>query len=425
MAQNSEHRAYRRLQERLDRNVTGAPYSPTFIEILKLLFTPEEAEFVRNIPSRPTPLENLSRKLNVPSDQLGDRLGEMARRGLMLDIDIKGKRFFALPPVVIGLFEYTFMRLDSGEPAGRLASLFEQYMTENDRFARSIYQKETQIGRSFVREEALPEGDHTEILDWERASHIVQSAFAAAVSKCACRNKANLLGHACDRPTQTCLSLNGGAIPIIKAGLGREITTAEAMRILEQAKESGLCQSGDNVQRNVTFICNCCGCCCEMVRAIKTFDFRKAITSSNWIMQVDLSNCRGCGKCAKACPLGAIVIEEEGEGKEKRRWAVVDETLCMGCGVCYSACKFGGATMKPRAQRVFTPESTFDRIVRMAIERGKLANVAFENPEKLSHRALGRIIGVLEKTPPFKAAMAIEPLQSAFLSRAVKLAKGR
>ncbi len=425
MSHIHDDQPYHRLQKRLDKNITGAPYSPVFIEILKLMFTPEEAEFVRNIPSRPTRLDDLAVRLGVPAEKLGDQLGEMARRGVMLDIDIKGRRYFALPPVVIGLFEYSFMRIDGDRPVGELARLFEQYMAEDDKFVRAVYQKETQIGRSFVREEALPQDDHIEILDWERASHIVQSASVAAVSLCACRNKAELLGHPCDAPRRTCLSLNGGALPIIKAGLGEAISTDEAMRILQEAKEAGLCQSGDNVQRNVTFICNCCGCCCEMVRAMKTFDLAKAIVSSNWIMQVDLTNCRGCGKCAKACPLGAIEIKEEGEGKEKKRWAVVDESLCMGCGVCYSVCKFGGVTMQPRPQRVFTPENTFDRIAHMAIERGKLANILFENPEKLSHRALGRIIGVLEKTPPFKAAMAIEPLQSAFLKRTVKFAKGK
>ncbi len=425
MSHDHNHQAYHSLQKRLDRNVTGAPYSPVFIEILKLMFTPEEAEFVRNIPSRPTRLEELSTRLGVPADQLGDRLGEMAQRGVMLDIDIKGKRYFALPPVVIGLFEYSFMRIDGDRPVGELARLFEEYMSKDDRFVRSIYQKDTQLGRSFVREEALPQDDHIEILDWERASHVVQSAFAAAVSLCACRNKADLLGHPCEAPRRTCLSLNGGALPIIKAGLGEAVSTDEAMRVLQESKEAGLCQSGDNVKRNVTFICNCCGCCCEMVRAMKTFEQTKAIVSSNWIMSIDLSKCKGCSKCAKACPIDAIEIREEGEGKEKKRWAVVDESLCMGCGVCYSACKQGAISMKPRPQRVFTPENTFDRITRMAIERGKLANVLFENPEKLSHRALGRMIGVLEKTSPFKVAMAIEPLQSAFMERTIKLAKGK
>ena len=67
--------------------------------------------------------------------------------------------------------------------------------------------------------------------------------------------------------------------------------------------------------------------------------------------------------------------------------------------------------MKPRPQRVLTPETVFDRVVAMAIERGKLAEMIFDNPEKLSHRALGRWWGFLEQSPVFKPAMAVRPIR--------------
>jgi hypothetical protein len=59
-------------------------------------------------------------------------------------------------------------------------------------------------------------------------------------------------------------------------------------------------------------------------------------------------------------------------------------------------------------------------MVTMAIERGKLANLIFDEPERLGYRALGRIFSVLENSPPVKAAMAIKPLRSAFLNALVK-----
>ena len=413
-------REYRLLQQRLDRNVTGAPESPVFMKILRLLYSPEEAELARRLPSRPKRLDALSRRLGMPQDQLCEKLTEMAQRGVVLDFESKGRRYFALPPVVIGFFEFTFMRARDDMPMAELAHLFDEYMNGDERFARSVFQRQTQLGRSLVREEALPAGDYIEVLDWERASHIVQSASAVSVGICQCRHKASHLGKVCDKPQRACLTFNNIAESMARCGHAQPITTGEAMSILEQCKESGLAQTGDNVQQNVTYICNCCGCCCGMIHAIKHFDIRNAIVSSNWIREVDLSKCKGCGKCAKLCPVDAIEIAEEGEGKEKRRWAVCDDTLCLGCGVCYSACKFGGIIMKPRAKRVFTPETTFGRIVSMAIERGKLANILFDDPERLSHRALGRIVSVLEKSPPFKAAMAIEPLRSTFLSTLVK-----
>ncbi|MBA7612974.1 Ion-translocating oxidoreductase complex subunit B [subsurface metagenome] len=419
---NQDHK-YHLLQQRLDRNVTGAPESPTFTKILKLLFSPEEAELARRIPGQPTSLDVLSRKLDIPTDKLDEKMTEMAQRGLVMDLEHKGQRYFTLSPVVIGFFEFTFMRTRDDMPMAELAHLFEEYFTQDGRFARSVYQGQTQVGRRLVREEALPEETHTEILDWERASHIIQTASAISVSLCPCRHELSHLGKACDQPQLVCLSLNYGAEALIRNGIAQPLTIDEAMRILEQCKEAGLAQTGDNVQRKVTYICNCCSCCCGMVQAMKTYNIRNAIVSSNWIMEVDLSKCNGCGKCVKACPTEAIEIVEEREGGKKRRWAVRDETLCLGCGVCYSTCKFGGITMKPRPQRVLTPETLFDRITLMAIERGKLANLIFPERERLSHRALGRVMGVLEKSPPVKAMMAIKPLRSAFLTTMVKEAK--
>jgi ferredoxin len=419
-----EH-TYHLLQQRLDRNVTGAPDSPAFGKILKILFSPEEGELARRIPSRPTPLDLLSRSLKMGKDELGDKLTHMAQRGLVLDLEHDGQRYFMLSPVVIGFFEFTFMRAREDLPMAELAHLFHEYQDtkEDGRFAHSVFQGQTQVGRSLVREEALPEGDHTEILDWERASHIVQSATATAVSFCSCRHKASHLGKACEKPLRSCLTFNFAAESLTRSGIAQPISITEAMAILEGCKEAGLAQIGDNVQRKVTYMCNCCGCCCGMVGAVKTFEITNAIVTSNWICEIDLSKCMGCGHCARACSVEAFEILKEGEGKKKRQWAVCDPALCLGCGVCYSACKQGAIAMKSRAQRVLTPETLFDRIVSMAIERGKLAHVLFQDPEKLSHRALGRIFHALEKSSPFKAAMAVEPLRSAFLNAMVKGAK--
>jgi hypothetical protein len=53
-----------------------------------------------------------------------------------------------------------------------------------------------------------------------------------------------------------------------------------------------------------------------------------------------------------------------------------------------------------------------------------LADLIFSvPPEKLSHRALNRIIHVVENSSPFQAALAIAPLKSAFLEGIVRAAK--
>lgn len=414
---------YRLLQQRLDRNVTGAPDSPTFLRILQLLFTPAEADLARRIPTSFISLSKLARKSGIAVDRLADTITSMAERGLVFDMEHNGKRYVALAPVVIGFFEFTFMRTRENYPIAELAQLFDQYFFEREDFARAVFAGQTQIGRSLVREDALPEGDHTEILDWERASVIVETARSHAVSLCACRNHAEQAGHACEHPMRTCLSLNIGAESLSRQGIAEPISKSEAMQILEQAKAAGLAQTGDNVQRNVSYICNCCGCSCGMMNAIRRFEIRNAIVTSNRISVIDPERCNGCTRCAKICPINAITIAEGEQDGRKRKWAVRNADLCLGCGVCYAACKRGALSMQKRERRVFTPETTFERIVVMAIERGKLGDLLLDNMEGWGAEALARVIQVLEKTPLPAAINAIEPLKSTFLRIIVQTAR--
>ena len=80
--------------------------------------------------------------------------------------------------------------------------------------------------------------------------------------------------------------------------------------------------------------------------------------------------------------------------------------------------------MEPREQRVVVPETTFDRIVAMAIERGKLGDLLFDQVEGFGPHAIARVLHVLEQTPPARALVAIEPLRSSFL-RAMVAIMGR
>jgi NAD-dependent dihydropyrimidine dehydrogenase PreA subunit len=418
-------REYRLLQQRLDDTLLGAPESAGLMKILHLLFSPSEAMLARHVPNHPTAVSVIAKRLGRPVPETNQKLLELAQRGLLLDLECEGVRYYSLPPVVFGFFEFVFMRRRDDVPLKELALLFDEYMVGDGRFVRRVFQGETQPARSLVREDALGAEDHAEILDWERASQLIKSAPAISVGICPCRHKASHLGEACDSPQRACLSFGYAADSMARSGHAERIDALEAMRILEKCNEAGLVQVADNVQRRVAFLCNCCRCCCGMLQAVGNYNIRNAIVSSGWIAEVSTEACSGCGRCVEACPVAAFELRPAPPGTLARNQAVLDESLCLGCGTCRPACKTGAIRMKRRPQRVFCPETIFDKNVTMAIERGMLAELVFSERDRLTHRALGRILKLLEQSSPFKAAMAIKPLRSAFLSAAVAGAKLR
>jgi ferredoxin len=102
-------------------------------------------------------------------------------------------------------------------------------------------------------------------------------------------------------------------------------------------------------------------------------------------------------------------------GNGSRPYAVLDESICLGCGICVRNCPQTAIRLYPRPQRVITPLDMVHRTVQMAVERGVLQNLIFDNHALLSHRMMAALLGVILKLPSIKQAMAKEQLQSLYL----------
>ncbi len=412
MSHISNREAYKRLEERINRFPQGAPPSKTLYKILSMLFTEKEAELVAMLPIKPFTVKTASHIWKMDEVQTENILQKLASRAILLDVDYDGKKEYCLPPPMIGFFEFSLMRTRDDIDQKTLSELYFQYLNVEEDFIKDLFLgTETRFGKVFVQEGVLSNQNQLEIMDYDRASNVIKNAKFITASMCFCRHKMEHLGKACSAPMDVCLTFGDSAYTLSKHGYGRAIEAAEGLEILNRAYDYNLVQCGENVRDGSVFLCNCCGCCCEGMQAIKQFGYLNPIQTTAFLPQVVEDSCIGCSKCSKACPIDAIEVDP------LSKKAKVDENMCLGCGICVRNCHKKSIYLKHREKEIITPANTTHRIVLQAIEKGKLQELIFDNKALFSHRAMAAVLSAILKLPPIKRAMASKQMKSIYLDK--------
>jgi len=98
---------------------------------------------------------------------------------------------------------------------------------------------------------------------------------------------------------------------------------------------------------------------------------------------------------------------------------LVDEDRCIGCGLCADACRKRAMRMQRGPERPYVPKDTLDRTLRMVIERGRLAQLIFDEGAGRGAGFLNAVFRTLLALPPAQRILAREQVRSRFIRAAL------
>lgn len=328
---------FERLAKVLDGLPHGFPATDSGVElaILRTIFSPEDAAVALRLKPLPETAAMVARRLLRPTDEVRATLDRMAERGEIFSFRQRGRRYYALAPFIVGIWELQLPHIDR-----ELAELFEAYAPTLLGALGGVAPALARVIPVNRRIEA-----RTEILPHDDLKALLERCESFRVADCLCRREQALLGKPCSHSIETCMSFSRepnayeGSPP-----WGREITRQEALELLDRVEEEGLVHCTYNVQRELFFVCNCCSCCCGFLRAVNQHGAPYMLARSNYVSVIDRATCSECGDCdGGRCPVAAISAGADGYA--------VDQERCIGCGVCALACSYDAIRLVPRPER--------------------------------------------------------------------------
>ncbi|MBI5117570.1 4Fe-4S binding protein [Candidatus Poribacteria bacterium] len=348
---------YKRLAKKLDELPNGYPATESGVElrILEHIFTPEEAEMTMQMRPIPETVEAVAERLGKPVPEMQRILDNLAEKGEIGSFKMFGQQMYMLFPFVIGIYEFQLKRMDK-----KLSEMFEEYAPL---LLKTFGAFEPAVARVVPISTQINQDLH--IHRHEDIRKLLEEAKSFDLMDCICKKERALEGHPCKHTLQICLAFSPEENAFEKFPRGKVITKEEAIKVMEKAEEEGLVHCTYNVEDGQVFMCNCCSCCCGILRGVKEYKSPYILAKSYFTAEIDQDTCAACGICKdERCPMDAIV-EDNGSYK-------VLAERCIGCGACTPTCPTESMKLvrKPESEHVSPPANLMDWNIQRAAKRG-------------------------------------------------------
>jgi ferredoxin len=365
----TETNVYKALINHYKEWIFGLPDSEYLQPMLEARFTPEEAKFLAQIPFIGHPIEKISEKLGIASEELIEKLEDFAERGIVFSNERNGVKFYSLCDSDFVFYRSSGWRKEPDDWSRNMANPQNNYWI--NAYAREFNGHETQGLRAVPINKTID--DPRKVLSYEDILKIIEDFDYYAVSKCPCAAKYNLDPefHECNHNFERCLHFNDLGRYTVEYDLGREITKEETLEILKRAADEGLVHGVSNSEEGIDTICNCCSCCCVFLDSLVKMPgiIPRGHQPSNYIRAINEEECIGCGVCVKSCPMNALELVD--------KKVVFDAERCLGCGVCVHKCKQNAISLVHREGNQNFPKDGRDLAIRLLVERGLDPGEAF------------------------------------------------
>ena len=155
---------------------------------------------------------------------------------------------------------------------------------------------------------------HPMALPTDKLEVVLDQFETFGIGQCQCRMAMQVLGRGCGKPLGNCTVMGQWAERGIEEGMLRQVSKKEALEIKREAESHGMVNWMMNVESpRGQCSCSCCGCCCHAMRMVNEFNAPGFIAPPHFLPRLDAAKCISCGRCAKSCPMGAIVVDTGGK----------------------------------------------------------------------------------------------------------------